>query len=118
LASLPWLDRGEVFTIYTDILATLAPLEIRRGVDGTPRVGFRPIVGVMRKDTLFAFQSQDLIRLVSDRFVTGADLFATADHPIDQVRLLRSPAASGASDRPFGSLKIVVSPVRFRHPSS
>ena len=33
--------------------------------------------------TLFVFQSQDLIRLASDPFGRGADLFGTADHRID-----------------------------------
>jgi hypothetical protein len=33
--------------------------------------------------TLFVFQSQDLIRLASDPFGTGADVFGTADHRID-----------------------------------
>ena len=33
--------------------------------------------------TLFVFQSQDLIRLVSDPFGTGADWFGTAGHAID-----------------------------------
>jgi hypothetical protein len=33
--------------------------------------------------TLFVFQSQDLIRLLSDPFGTGADYFGTADHRID-----------------------------------
>src|SRR5215213_3321416 len=33
--------------------------------------------------TLFVFQSQDLIRLASDPFGTGADIFGTADHRID-----------------------------------
>jgi hypothetical protein len=33
--------------------------------------------------TLFVFQSQDLIRLISDPFGTGADWFGTADHQID-----------------------------------
>jgi len=33
--------------------------------------------------TLFVFQSQDLIRLVSDPFGTGADYLGTADHRID-----------------------------------
>lgn len=33
--------------------------------------------------TLFVFQSQDLVRLASDPFGTGADVFGTADHRID-----------------------------------
>ena len=33
--------------------------------------------------TLFVFQSQDLVRLVSDAFGRGADVFGTADHQID-----------------------------------
>nr|MDQ5808040.1 fenitrothion hydrolase [Actinomycetota bacterium] len=33
--------------------------------------------------TLFVFQSQDLIRLASDPFGRGADIFGTADHRID-----------------------------------
>jgi hypothetical protein len=33
--------------------------------------------------TLFVFQSQDLIRLASDPFGSGADWFGTADHQID-----------------------------------
>jgi hypothetical protein len=33
--------------------------------------------------TLFVFQSQDLIRLASDPFGTGADWFGTAAHTID-----------------------------------
>jgi hypothetical protein len=33
--------------------------------------------------TLFVFQAQDLIRLVSDPFGRGWDLFGTADHKID-----------------------------------
>jgi hypothetical protein len=33
--------------------------------------------------TLFVFQSQDVIRLASDPFGTGADYFGTSDHRID-----------------------------------
>lgn len=33
--------------------------------------------------TLFVFQSQDLIRLISDPFGRGSDYFGTADHQID-----------------------------------
>jgi hypothetical protein len=39
-----WLERGEAFSVYTRVLATLAPVEVRDG-----RLGFRPpIVGVTR----------------------------------------------------------------------
>lgn len=40
----PWLERGEAFCVYTRVLATLAPVEVRDG-----RLGFRaPLVGVTR----------------------------------------------------------------------
>lgn len=183
-----WLERGEAFSVYTRVLATLSPIEVRDG-----RLGFRPpLVGVTRltpgpavvafigvligtvtfdglsgsraweeRDviaaerliergmdpfwagivvatiglvvslvvvigafegcsrlaarlggwrltppqaalalahslvpialayfvahyfTLFVFQSQDLVRLISDPFGQGSDLFGTADHRID-----------------------------------
>ena len=39
-----WLERGEAFSVYTRVLATLSPVEVRDG-----RLGFRPpLVGVTR----------------------------------------------------------------------
>ena len=39
-----WLERGETFSVYTRVLATLGPVEVREG-----RLGFRPpLVGVTR----------------------------------------------------------------------
>ncbi len=38
-----WLDRGEVFSVYTSTLATLAPVEVRDTPQGR-RLGFRPPV--------------------------------------------------------------------------
>lgn len=42
-----WLERGEVFSVYTRVLGTLSPVEVRDG-----RLGFRPpLVGVTRLST-------------------------------------------------------------------
>ena len=39
-----WLERGEAFSVYTRVLASLSPVEVREG-----RLGFRPpLVGVTR----------------------------------------------------------------------
>lgn len=36
-----WLDHGETFSVYTRLLATMSPVEVRE-LDGQPRLGFRP----------------------------------------------------------------------------
>jgi hypothetical protein len=36
-----WLDQGETFSVYTRLLATMSPIEVRE-LDGQRRLGFRP----------------------------------------------------------------------------
>lgn len=36
-----WLDNGETFSVYTRLLATMSPVQVRE-VDGQRRLGFRP----------------------------------------------------------------------------
>ncbi|MEV6524548.1 hypothetical protein AB0M43_21550 [Longispora sp. NPDC051575] len=43
-----WLDHGEVFAVFTRLLASLSAVEVRT-VDGTRRLGFRPpVIGCAR----------------------------------------------------------------------
>jgi hypothetical protein len=76
-----WLDHGEVFSVYTGALATMAPWETR-DVDGTRRLGVRPpLAGVTRlgeRPGSVAFIGA-LLATVSFDGLSGSGWWATRD---------------------------------------
>jgi hypothetical protein len=76
-----WLDHGEVFSVYTGVLAALSPWEVRE-VDGHRRLGVRPpIIGVStlgRRPAQVAFIGA-LVATVSFDGLSGSDWWATRD---------------------------------------
>lgn len=72
-----WLDHGEVFSVYTGLLATLSPVEVRAG-----RLGFRPpVVGAARlrwRPAQVAFVGVLIATVVFDG-LSGSDLWAERD---------------------------------------
>jgi hypothetical protein len=77
----PWLDHGEVFTVYTGVLAHVSPVEVRWHGDER-RLGFRPpFVGVTRispRPAMVAFIGV-LIATVTFDGLSGSELWATRD---------------------------------------
>jgi hypothetical protein len=76
-----WLDHGEVFTVYTGVLAALSPWESRE-VDGRRRLGLRPpVVGVTalgRRPAQVAFIGA-LVATVCFDGLSGSDFWARRD---------------------------------------
>lgn len=76
-----WLDHGEVFSVYTAVLATLSPWETRE-IEGRRRLGLRPpIVGVTAlsdRPASVAFIGA-LVATVSFDGLSGSDFWATRD---------------------------------------
>lgn len=76
-----WLDNGEMFSVYTSVLATMSPWE-HREVDGRRRLGLRPpIVGVTSLDerpAQVAFIGA-LVATVSFDGLSGSDFWARRD---------------------------------------
>lgn len=77
-----WLDNAEVFSVYTGMLATLSPVEVRtHGADGR-RLGFRaPIVGSTKlrpRAGLVAFVGVLVGSVSSDGF-SGTDVWTARD---------------------------------------
>lgn len=76
-----WLDHGEVFSVYTGVLATMSPWEVR-DVDGSRVLGIRPpLVGVTRLREMpgsVAFIGA-LVATVSFDGLSGSGWWATRD---------------------------------------
>jgi hypothetical protein len=76
-----WLDHGEVFSVYTGVLATMSPWEVRE-FDGARRLGMRPpLVGVTRlgeKPGSVAFIGA-LVATVAFDGLSGSGWWATRD---------------------------------------
>lgn len=76
-----WLDHGEVFSVYTTVLASLSPWETR-SIDGRRRLGIRPpIVGVTTLDdrpAQVAFIGA-LVATVTFDGLSGSDFWARRD---------------------------------------
>ena len=76
-----WLDHGELFSVYTGVLAALSPWETRE-VDGRRRLGLRPpIVGVTalgKRPAQVAFIGA-LVATVSFDGLSGSDFWARRD---------------------------------------
>ncbi|MCZ4496701.1 MAG: hypothetical protein JWM25_1284, partial [Thermoleophilia bacterium] len=77
----PWLDHGEVFTVYTGVLAHTSPVEVRWHGDER-RLGFRPpFVGVTRispRPAMVAFIGV-LIATVTFDGLSGSEFWTTRD---------------------------------------
>lgn len=76
-----WLDSGEVFSVFTGLLASMSPVEVR-AVDGRQRLGFRPpVIGPARlpeRAGLTAFVSV-LIGAVTFDGLSGTGVWAARD---------------------------------------
>ncbi|MDQ5894535.1 MAG: hypothetical protein QG596_796, partial [Actinomycetota bacterium] len=77
-----WLDRGELFSVYTRILASLSPWETRQTLNGSPTVGIRPpLIGVTRlagEPAQVAFICA-LIATITFDGLSGSELWAQRD---------------------------------------
>ena len=78
----PWLDRGEAFSVYTRLLATMSIWETRRAPDGEARLGIRPpLVGVTRlagQPAQVAFLCVVIATVTFDG-LSGSELWARRD---------------------------------------
>src|SRR5215211_4247639 len=76
-----WLDRGEAFTVYTGMLASLSPVETRV-VDGRRVLGFRPpVIGstvIRERPGLVGFVSV-LVGSVTFDGLSGTDFWTARD---------------------------------------
>jgi hypothetical protein len=76
-----WLDHGELFSVYTGVLAALSPWETRE-MDGRRRLGLRPpivgVTGLGKRPAQVAFIGA-LVATVSFDGLSGSDFWARRD---------------------------------------
>jgi hypothetical protein len=77
-----WLDHGEVFTVYTHVLAHLSPVEVRHTAENERVLGFRPpllaVTHIATRPAMVAFIGV-LIATVTFDGLSGSDVWTTRD---------------------------------------
>lgn len=77
-----WLDRCELFSVYTRVISSLSPWETRSSINGGPAIGIRPpLIGVTRvagEPAQVAFITA-LIATISFDGLSGSELWARRD---------------------------------------